>query len=84
MCWDLILMVAAVGVIWINSEPTTRLRSLYKKDDWFMRLINCCMCSTFWIYMIWSFSKGQFNIGEAAISAIIAEFVCRKLNEGSI
>ena len=84
MCWDSILMIAAVGVMWINAEPTQRLRSLYKKSDWFMRLINCCLCSTFWIYMIWSFYSGQFNIGEACISAILAEFVCRKLNEGSL
>jgi hypothetical protein len=77
-------MIAAVGVVWINAEPTIRLRSLYKKNDWFMRLINCCLCSTFWIYMIWSFYLSQFNIGEACISAILAEFVCRKMNEGSL
>ena len=84
MCWDLILMIAAVGVMWINAEPTIRLRSLYKRNDWFMRLINCGMCSTFWIYILWSLYSGQFNIGEACISAIIAEFVNRKINEGSI
>ena len=84
MCWDSILMIAAVGVMWINAEPTQRLRGLYKKNDWLMRLMNCCLCSTFWIYMIWSFYLGQFNIGEACISAILAEFVCRKMNEGSL
>ena len=84
MCWDLILTIAAVGVMWINAEPTQRLRSLYKKNDWFNRLINCCLCSTFWIYVVVSASLSQFNIGEACISAIIAEFVCRKLNSGSL
>lgn len=84
MCWDSILMIAAVGVMWINAEPTQRLRSLYKKNDWLMRLMNCSLCSTFWIYMIWSFYLGQFNIGEACISAILAEFISRKINEGSL
>lgn len=84
MCWDLILTIAAVGVMWINAEPTQRLRSLYKKNDWFNRLINCCLCSTFWIYVIYSLCLSQLNIGEACISAIIAEFVCRKLNSGSL
>lgn len=84
MCWDLILMIAAVGVMWINAEPTIRLRSLYKKNDWFNRLMNCCLCSTFWIYIVVSASLWQFNIGEACISAIIAEFICRKINEGSL
>jgi hypothetical protein len=77
-------MIAAVGVMWINAEPTQRLRSLYKKNDWFNRLINCCLCSTFWIYIVVSASLSQFNIGEACISAIIAEFICRKINEGSL
>ena len=84
MCWDLILMIAAVGVMWMSSEPTTRLRALYKKNNWFMRLMNCAMCSTFWIYILWSLYSGQFNLGEASISAIIAEFVNRKINEGSL
>ena len=84
MCWDLILMVAATGVMWINAEPTIRLRSLYKKNDWFMRLINCCLCSTFWIYVITSIYLSQFNIGEACISAILAEFICRKMSEGTL
>ena len=84
MCWDLILMIAAVGVMWINAEPTQRLRSLYKKNDWFNRLINCCLCSSFWIYVVVSLSLSQFNLGEACISAILAEFISRKINEGSL
>jgi hypothetical protein len=85
MCWDLIIGYAAVGVIWIVSEPTLRLRSLYKKNDWFMRLMNCAMCSTFHIYF-WSqlFMTSNIDILGASISAIISEFVVRKLNEGSL
>ena len=85
MCWDLILGFAAVGVMWINAEPTIRLRSLYKKNDWFMRLMNCCLCSTFHIYL-WSnlYLTGSIDILGASASAIIAEFVCRKMNEGSL
>ncbi len=74
-----ILGIACVGVLWINSEPTIRLRSLYKTEDWFFRLINCCMCSTFWIGLALS-----FDIYTASISSILAEFICRKINSGSL
>ena len=85
MCWDLIIGFAAVGVMWINAEPAIRLRSLYKKNDWFNRLINCCLCSSFHIYL-WStlLLTGSIDILGACVSAILAEFVCRKINEGSL
>ena len=74
-----ILGLSCIGVLWINSEPTIRLRMLYKKDDLFSRLINCCMCSTFWIALVCSQS-----LYIAAVSSILAEFICRKLNSGSL
>jgi len=85
MCWSTIIGYAAVGVMWINAEPTIRLRSLYKKNDWFNRLINCCLCSTFHIYL-WSqlFMTGNIDILGASVSAILAEFISRKMNEGSL
>lgn len=77
--WFEIIGLACVGVLWIESEPTQRLRSLYKKDDLFSRLINCCLCSTFWISLIVT-----QNIYIAAISSVLAEFICRKLNTGNL
>jgi len=74
-----ILGLSCIGVLWINSEPTIRLRMLYKRDDLFSRLINCCMCSTFWISLIVS-----QDLYIASISSILAEFICRKLNSGSL
>ena len=74
-----ILGLASIGVLWINAEPTIRLRQLYTRDDWFMRLINCCLCSTFWIALIWT-----QNLYVAGISSVIAELVCRKLNSGGL
>lgn len=85
MCWDLIIGCAAVGVLWISSEPTIRLRSLYKKNDWFNRLINCCLCSTFHIYLwLQLYMTGSLDFLGASVSAILAEFVCRKMNSGAL
>jgi hypothetical protein len=73
-------------VIFNVSEPTIRLREyIFKKDTFISRLFNCAMCSTwhlyFWYYLI---ALGQFDIIGASISAIMAEFIVRKLNAGSI
>lgn len=77
--WFEIIGLASVGVLWINAEPTIRLRSLYKKQNWFYRLINCCLCSTFWISLIYT-----QNLYIAASSSVLAELICRKLNSGNI
>lgn len=77
--WFEIIGLASVGVLWINAEPTTRLRSLYKKENWFYRLINCCLCSTFWLALIVT-----GNIYSAACSSVLAELICRKLNSGNL
>jgi hypothetical protein len=80
-----ILGLAAVGVLWINAEPTIRLRLIYKKEDWFFRLINCCMCSSFWISIIYHLiTYGSPYILVSSIVSILAEFICRKLNSGSL
>jgi hypothetical protein len=74
-----IIAIACIGVLWINSEPTIRLRQLYKRDDWFNRLINCCLCSTFWIGLIITQS-----IYVAAISSVLGELLCKKLTSGGL
>ena len=85
MYWSTIIGFAALGVIFIVSEPTQRLRSLYKRNDWFMRLINCAMCSTWHIYF-WSqfVMTGSPDPLAASISAVLAEFITRKISSGSL
>ena len=83
--WYTILGIAAVGVLWHTSEPTIRLKSLYKRDDWFMRLINCAMCSTFWISVLYNLIWFQnLDILSASLSAVLAELISQKLNTGTI
>jgi hypothetical protein len=80
-----ILGLACVGVLYINSEPTTRLRSLYKRNDWFMRLINCAMCSSFWISIIYHLViYCEPYILVSSIVSVLAELISQKLNSGSI
>lgn len=80
-----IIGLAAVGVLFSVSEPTIRLRLLYKRNDWFMRLINCGMCSSWHIYFWYILlTEGRVDILGASVAAILAEFVVRKLNEGSL
>lgn len=81
-----IIGFAAITVLWICSEPTIRLRDfLFRKDNWFNRLINCAMCSGFHIYL-WPMllMNGTVNILYAAIVSVMAEFIVRKLNTGNI
>lgn len=81
-----IIGFAAVTVLWICSEPTNRLRDyLFRKDNWVNRLINCAMCSGFHIYL-WPMllMNGTVNILYAAIVSVMAEFIVRKLNTGSL
>jgi len=85
MYWSTIIGFAALGVIWIVSEPTQRLKSLYKRNDWFMRLINCAMCSTWHLYFWCVFiMNGTPDLLGASISAVLAEFITRKINSGSL
>jgi hypothetical protein len=80
-----IIAFACIGALWINSEPTIRLRMMYKREDFFYRLINCCMCSTFHIYFWYNLILNyNFDILGASICAILAEFISRKLNTGTL
>jgi hypothetical protein len=80
-----IIGLACIGALWINAEPTIRLRSLYKKEDWFFRLINCCLCSTFWIALLYKLIWfQQFDLFVAASSSVLGELICKKLTEGKL
>lgn len=80
-----IIGIACIGVLWINAEPMIRLRGLYKKGDWFFRLINCCLCSTFWIALLYKLvCYQQFDILFAAICSVLGELICKKLTGGNL
>lgn len=84
--WYTIIGLACIGVLWVNSEPTIRLREfiLGNHQGVFRRLLECAMCSTWHIYF-WSqlLYTGNIDIVGASISAVIAELINRELNNGS-
>jgi len=80
-----ILGSAAITVLWIQSEPTNYLKHfIYKKVKdkdilWHWRLINCALCSGFWIGLVIT-----QNIFLAAIISISSELINKKLTEGGL
>lgn len=84
-----ILGLASITNLWINSEPTTKLRYwLYNKiwgkcrdwsTTWHWKLINCALCSGFWIGLLVT-----WDIYLAAIISVCAEFICKKLTGGKL
>lgn len=80
-----VIALACIGVLWINAEPTIRLRSLYKRNDWFFRLINCCLCSTFWIALLYKLiCFQQLDLFVAACASVLGELISKKLIEGGL
>jgi len=85
--WYLITILgfSCVGVLWIASEPTIRLREfiLRKHQGVWRRLLECAMCSTFHIYF-WSqlLCTGNIDILGASICAVLSEILLQKLNGG--
>lgn len=80
-----ILGIASIGVLWINAEPMIKLRMLFQSDNWFTRLINCCLCSTFWIAITYKLVCYQeLDLLFAAICSVLGELICKKLGEGKI
>jgi hypothetical protein len=83
-----IIGIACIGVLWIYSEPTIRFRNwlLKSHDGIWRRLLECAMCSTFWIAVIYQLVFGswsiQFDLLFAAMAAVLAELLCKKLLGG--
>ncbi len=80
-----ILGFTCVGVLWIASEPTIRLRNwlLGSHQGIWRRLLECAMCSTFHIYfwtqLLWF---QNIDILGASICAVLSEILLQKLNGG--
>ena len=80
-----ILQAACLTVLWVTSEPTAALRAAFgftnlkyadmsKAKAFLHRLLNCAMCSGFWIGL--AFTR---DIGLAAVTALAAELITRKI-----
>jgi len=77
-----VLGAAAITILFVTSEPTNRIKELmgftaFDNQGWkgfLSRLMNCCMCSGFWVGLILT-----QDIYLAAIVAITAEFINNKL-----
>jgi hypothetical protein len=82
-----IIGLAAVGVIFTQSEPTIRLKDFILKSHQgiFRRLLECTMCSTwhiyFWFILI---SQCRIDILGASICAVLAELIANKLTSGGL
>lgn len=80
-----IIALASLTNLFVHSEPTNKLKHfIYNKlkrseDDFIFRLISCCLCSGFWIGLLFTFSLYQ-----AAIIAVFAELISKKLTEGGL
>lgn len=80
-----ILAIASLTNLWLHSEPTNRIKYWIYKDIknkeelWHWKLINCAMCSGFWLGLLLT-----WNIYLAAIISVAAEFMCKKLTEGKL
>jgi hypothetical protein len=78
-----LIAFACIGVLWIVSEPTIRLRewAFGNRNNFFTRLLSCSMCSSFHIYFWWELLiNGHFDIGGAAIVAIMAALIDKWIN----
>ena len=80
-----ILGLAALTNLFVWSEPTNILKAkvykLIKKEEegFIYRLLSCCLCSGFYIGFIFTLSLYQ-----AAIIAVLAELISKKLTEGKL
>ena len=79
-----LIAFACIGVLWVVSEPTILLREWLfgVRNNFFTRLINCSMCSSFHIYFWYELLiNNHFDIGGAAIVAIIAAIIDKTIND---
>lgn len=82
-----IIGISCIGVLFINAEPTIRLRNwiLGKHEGFWRRLLECAMCSTFWIALTYKLIWFQsFDLLFAATCSVLGELICKKLTEGSL
>ena len=77
-----ILSVACIAVLFVEAEPLVRLKEILfsnYKSSWLWRLMNCALCSGFWIGLILT-----FNVEVAAIASVLAELIHKNLTSGKL
>ena len=83
----LVIALACIAVLFVNSEPTIRLRewtykTIYKCKSynvWHYRLLCCAMCSGLYIGLIGLMIVGG-DILLAPVVSVLAELISKKLN----
>jgi len=78
--------IASMGFLFVASEPMILIKTwfftqVYKGDYtrlMIWRLLNCCLCSSFWI----GFAITQ-DILSASIISVISEMIYQKLSKDS-
>lgn len=80
-----IISLAAISALFILAEPLIKLKHILFKSikdyesTWLWRLLNCALCSGFWIGLVFT-----FDLYSAAIISVLAEFIYKKLTEGGL
>ncbi len=80
----LILGIASMSVLFVVAEPMIIskhmvFKMIFKKNyesNFFWKLINCCLCSGFWIGLVIT-----QDIYQASIISILSELIYKKINE---
>lgn len=77
-----IIGLACLTNLLLLAEPVNLLYDvLFKKNNYFKRMLTCALCSGFWIYLVYQMiATGTIDLMGASISAIVAELINRKLN----
>lgn len=72
-----VLGLSCLTNLWVHSGPMIylRMKLFGAKDRWWINLMECAMCSGFWIGLILTFG----NLYLACIISILAELISKKL-----
>lgn len=82
-----IISISAITFLFINSEPLILFKRFlgFKEENYYdygktkafiYRLINCALCSGFWIALLFTFS-----IQQAALVSLLAEVIDRLMKK---
>ena len=82
-----IIALACISVLFVVAEPLIRFKyfiydKIFKKDyqnKWHWKLINCALCSGFWLGLIFT-----YNIYFAAIISILSELIYKKITSARL
>lgn len=84
MQWNLIyeiIALACISILFVEAKPLQIVKGwiIKNKNGLIWQMLNCCLCSSFWISL-----AVTLDVREAAITAVVAELLHKKLIEGGI